>query len=1031
MGWGRKKPTAAVAAPAFALIPLQEWLLKRANIPAARLPALLQLLDQHWITDVNALLKSVSALEKHLPAAAFQAIQHAALTEPTAADALASENLWRSADTASVSDDNNNGTAAAALYSSPMKFTGDGFGFADGSPDSARMRRTPRSVFPAAAAAAGAGALPSAPLPGSPKALLQSQAELRAAKAKAFQAEAETYRRQLRARGRRALSPDCLLARLWEEGLLVCAVALVLLAMPIELAFVEPGGGAALYDTLWFANRAVEVVFSADVAFRTCLAYREPAHLGGRWVFSRRRIFLRYLRTWLLVDLLAATPVELGLWGVRRLFLGSYFSGETSTYERLLRLTRLLKLLRPGHVYIWLSPPRARTDHAIGSKPMVTSQARAAIKLIGGALLLSHWLASVWVYAGMRSAAPILSAPLPAVSYPSPPPHLAYPSPPNPPMPPAPMMPPADGSGDVTYMLSNCWLAKHGLLTPATPYTHAFIAPHPTVYVAAWHTALAMVFGVGGGAAATPAGWVEHGVASAMLILGAAIRLLGLAFACAVLCAAKPHDVAYRQTFSELRAFCAEKKLPPALSKRLRTFFRQTSRMEATTRYDVLLASLSPKLRAEAGRAMAPALLQAVPYLRLAPSSSSTPPLESAFLSSVVLALEPKLLCPREFLRSDRLTILERGVAAKRGRILTAGCCLGEDAIICRDDLKDLEPAIAIDYTQVVSISSEALFELTRPHEHASRALRAAAVCMALRRAFVAEARARVAASEWQHGRHEYALAPLLGACGMFDGAAQGLTGNMPTGGAHACSGSGSGGSSSSSSSSASGVDARVAAMCAAVEERLQSKLNALAAAVSSTSASGQWPPSSPEPRTAAARCSAAPEACGGSAANTPAMDNLAAAWPCTMASAGSRRRRSARSLDGTEIGGRRSHRASPGHRSAHHSHRGAPHSSRSVRHGAHHRSGFSQALLERIERLEGAAAASATGAPKLSADAAAPPPVSVPFAFPPRQGDGSQSPPLSAERRHAMIERGELWSGGAPSKNNPTLGTSSPGLEC
>ena len=918
---GRKKPTAA-AARLDELIPLQEWLLKRANIPAVRIPALLQLLDQHWITDVNSLLKSVSALEKHLPAAAFQAVQHAALTEPTAADASAGENIWRSADTASVSEDNN----GASLYSSPMKFTGDGFGFADGSPDSARMRRTPRSGFPAAAAGAG-----------SPKVLLQSQAELRASKSKAFQAEAEVYRRQLRSRGRRALSPDGLLARLWEEGLLVWAIVLVLVAMPIELAFIEPGGGAALYDTLWFANRAVEVVFSADVAFRTCLAYREPPELGGRWVFSRRRIFLRYLRTWLLVDLLAATPVELGLWGVRRLLLGSYFSGEASTFERLLRLTRLLKLLRPGHIYIWLSPPRASADHAIGAKRVVPSHACAAIKLIGGALLLSHWLASMWVYAGMRSAAPILSAPLPAASHPSPPPHLAYPSPPDPPAPPAPMLPLADGSGDVTYMLSNCWLAKHGLLTPATPYDHAFIAPHPTIYAAAWLASLVTVFGLGSGAAATPAGWVEHCVASAMLILGAAIRLVGLAFACAVLCAAKPHDDAYRQTFSELRAFCRERKLPPALSKRLRTFFRQTSCMEAATRYDALLATLSPELRAEAGRAMAPALLQAVPYLRLA-HSSGTPPLESAFLSSVVLALEPRLHCPREFLRSDRLTILERGVAAKRGLILTAGKCLGEDTIICREDLKDLEPAIAIYYTQVLSISREALFELARPHEQASRALRAAAISMALRRAFVAEARARVLASEWQNGQHDYYLAPLLGACGMFDGAAQGLTGGSASGADAMTSGGGL-------------VDARLAAMCAAVETRLHSRLNSLAAAASTSLE--RRPPLSPEPR-AAARCSAAPEGCGGTA-NTLAVDNLAAAWPCTMASGGSRRRRSARSLDGTETGGRRS---------AHHSR--APHSSRSARPGGHHRSGFSQALLERIERLEGAAAASAAGAAKL-----------------------------------------------------------------
>ena len=210
-------------------------------------------------------------------------------------------------------------------------------------------------------------------------------------------------------------------------------------------------------------------------------------------------------------------------------------------------------------------------------------------------------------------------------------------------------------------------------------------------------------------------------------------------------------------------------------------------------------------------------------------------------------------------------------------------------------------------------------------------------------------------------------------------------------------------------------VDARLAAMCAAVETRLHSRLNSLAAAASTSLE--RRPPLSPEPR-AAARCSAAPEGCGGTA-NTLAVDNLAAAWPCTMASGGSRRRRSARSLDGTETGGRRS---------AHHSR--APHSSRSARPGGHHRSGFSQALLERIERLEGAAAASAAGAAKLSAAsaAAAAPPVATPFAFPSRQGDGSQSPPLSAERRHAMtVERSRH----AMTVERSGATNNSPGLEC
>ena len=96
----------------------------------------------------------------------------------------------------------------------------------------------------------------------------------------------------------------------------------------------------------------------------------------------------------------------------------------------------------------------------------------------------------------------------------------------------------------------------------------------------------------------------------------AACRLVGLAFAVAVLSAMKPKDAAYRKTFSELHAFCRERRLAPALANRLRSFFRHGSRLEAATRYDVLLGRLSPRLRTEAANAMAPGLLSGVSYLR-------------------------------------------------------------------------------------------------------------------------------------------------------------------------------------------------------------------------------------------------------------------------------------------------------------------------------------------------------------------------------------------------------------------------------
>ena len=82
------------------LLPLQDWL-TRAGIPSERLPALLARLSQHWVQDVPSLLRSLPALEMHLPAAAFQTIQNAATKEQAASQNEEGKEWRSSADTAS------------------------------------------------------------------------------------------------------------------------------------------------------------------------------------------------------------------------------------------------------------------------------------------------------------------------------------------------------------------------------------------------------------------------------------------------------------------------------------------------------------------------------------------------------------------------------------------------------------------------------------------------------------------------------------------------------------------------------------------------------------------------------------------------------------------------------------------------------------------------------------------------------------------------------------------------------------------
>ena len=177
------------------------------------------------------------------------------------------------------------------------------------------------------------------------------------------------------------------------------------------------------------------------------------------------------------------------------------------------------------------------------------------------------------------------------------------------------------------------------------------------------------------------------------------------------------------------------------------------------------------------------------------------------------------------------------------------------------------------------------------------------------------------------------------------------------------------------------GPEERIAALCDAVEARVRGKLEAL---VATTMATG--PTTGPAGAAATPHVAFTPMGPASAVGANAPVDNLASAWPCTVhpASGPSRRRRSV-SVSGSELGARRSHRSSPGHRGAM--------STRSHQRAGHHRHGdLTASLLKRIERLEslgtGGEAAAASG------------PGTVHFPEAPRRPAGSKSPPLSAERR-------------------------------
>jgi hypothetical protein len=206
---------------------------------------------------------------------------------------------------------------------------------------------------------------------------------------------------------------------------------------------------------------------------------------------------------------------------------------------------------------------------------------------------------------------------------------------------------------------------------------------------------------------------------------------------CGIIATLNPNGVQYRHTMDELNFFARDKRLPKEMTVKLRDFLSQTQSVHRMAKYEILLDKLSSRLKADAALCWARATLDRVPYFVGPPGT-----IEDAFLASAALTLRTKVFCRSEYISVEVLTIIERGIAAKHGRIKTKGGVLGEDMVLSSDTFRDLEPAVALTFVvQVATVEKRHLEELCREFPLARKKIRMATFRIAFCRAMVALAR--------------------------------------------------------------------------------------------------------------------------------------------------------------------------------------------------------------------------------------------------------------------------------------------------
>jgi hypothetical protein len=255
------------------------------------------------------------------------------------------------------------------------------------------------------------------------------------------------------------------------------------------------------------------------------------------------------------------------------------------------------------------------------------------------------------------------------------------------------------------------------------------LKPSPVeLYGVCLFVALNNIFG--GSCDISPANYLEFYIQGVMMMSGSAVWAYIIGSACGIIATLDPARIEFRQTLDEINFFVSDQSLSDELAVKLRGYFRNTIHLVRAKRYDRLLQKMSTRLRGDAAFEMCRMKMQRVPYL-------VDPQLEAEFMCNLSIRYVTSVYSRLERVPCTNLFVIERGVVAKRGRLGLVGACLGMDVILSNDNLRDMGDAIALTFTQTISLTQHDIFSLLPEYPKAYVIVRRAALRMALVRALV------------------------------------------------------------------------------------------------------------------------------------------------------------------------------------------------------------------------------------------------------------------------------------------------------
>eukprot|EP00747_Dinoflagellata_sp_TGD_P125764 gnl/TRDRNA2_/TRDRNA2_174203_c7_seq1.p1 gnl/TRDRNA2_/TRDRNA2_174203_c7~~gnl/TRDRNA2_/TRDRNA2_174203_c7_seq1.p1 ORF type:complete len:408 (-),score=47.44 gnl/TRDRNA2_/TRDRNA2_174203_c7_seq1:57-1199(-) len=251
----------------------------------------------------------------------------------------------------------------------------------------------------------------------------------------------------------------------------------------------------------------------------------------------------------------------------------------------------------------------------------------------------------------------------------------------------------------------------------------------------------------------TPQNEWEYWISTACMTIMATIWAYVIGAVCGIVSTLDPHTVRFKQTMDDLNDLMENRNVPQHMRRDLRTYFHESRTMRRRMEEAAIMDQVSPMLQGEAAMWMYQSWLQNVDYLQN---------VDSDVIVSLALHLGTMVFAPQEQIPILRtLFIVQRGVAAKNGRVLTLGATWGEDMILNDESLLDRNWARSLGYLEVLTLSRQGLDTCTEKFPHFASRIRWSVIRLTFMRKLVRMSKQLAAVPGFDKMNHEERMAAI------------------------------------------------------------------------------------------------------------------------------------------------------------------------------------------------------------------------------------------------------------------------------